>query len=131
MPKSINELFAIEERINPTTLEKRFFREGTDKEIPKEEIKVLAYPPILVTKPYADFQQFEQGKVPEEANAILLGQKSLIMRKIMIGFYPASYCKVEEVKERKRYTLRECNHRFCDCHMAESPRGEYYKVDEK
>jgi len=129
--KRLEELQVIEQRIDYGTLERNFFRANGGSRVPKENITVLAHSPVLLTRIYNEFRFLENGKIPEEADAILVGQCMLAMGGTPREIYPASYCKIKSSDETpKRYDLVECNHRICDCHMGESPKGKFVEYKE-
>lgn len=51
----------------------------------------LKHLPVLLTKVYNEFRLLENSKIPEEANAVLIGQVILVMGRTPMGIYPASY----------------------------------------
>lgn len=95
MSKELGELIAIEEILNPQSFERHFFRKGTEIEISEKNITVLTAPPILLMEVYGEPTMVEKNKIPEEANAYLMGNKKLTVLGLSTEIRPASYCVVK------------------------------------
>jgi hypothetical protein len=51
---------------------------------------------ILLSEFYGEFNMIERHKIPEKANAILLGQKGLFPGIIERIIYSANYCEIKK-----------------------------------
>ncbi len=131
MPKQFSELIELEEIRGRRKEQSSIFRiKGTEKWIPQENVEILQHTPFVIRRLLGHPERTnEERPVPEEADSYIGGERIMESGKARPEeFQSASYCRIRRESEMPtRYTLKECQHRICDCHMVESPRGEFVK----
>lgn len=95
--KNLNDLiFIVEKPTLDNTDKPNFVNKHSGYIIQEENIKVLKNSPVLLSELYGEFLMIEDHKIPEKANAILLGQKGLFPGIIERIIYSANYCNIKK-----------------------------------
>ena len=95
--KTLNDLTVIaEEPIAQGLNETRFMKKYDKCPIPSEKIEILQQSPVLLLEMYGDLFMLQRNIIPEEANAILLGQEGLFPGSVERKIYSASYCNIKK-----------------------------------
>jgi len=95
--KTLDELtIIIEKPVAEGSNETKFINKYGKYAIPKEKIKILNQSSILLSEVYGEFSMLERHKIPERANAILLGQKGLFPGLVERIIYSGNYCEIKK-----------------------------------
>lgn len=95
--KTLDELkVIIEQPVAQGSNETKFINKYGKYSIPKENVKILNRGSILLNETYGDFSMTQRHSIPEEANAILLGQKGLFPGIVEKIIYSGNCCEIKK-----------------------------------
>jgi len=95
--KKLDDLIkVIEEPVAQGSRETIFLRKDGRYQIPKENLEILKQSPVLLSEAYGQLSMIQRHLIPEEADAVLLGQEGIFPFGVQTKIFSASYCTIKK-----------------------------------